>query len=140
MIDDFITTLSSKHGTAATPVIGADFRHINQRLLESFFPNVKRATGKWVYDDYRWHAYSFNYEIAISGDAAFNRYAEQGIQPFYIYQEFDDSLLDCTAAVWPDIRTFDNDIYVFPHDLTWLFSTTHEMSIGLGPFFAVPSA
>ena len=139
MIDNFIATLSSEHASKATPVVGADFRRINQQLLERFFPNVKQATGNWVHDDYRWHAYTFNYETALSGDAAFNRYLEQSAQQFYIYHEFDDLLFDCVALAWPDIREFDTDIYLFPHDFAWLFATTHEMSIGLGPFFATPS-
>jgi len=132
MMDDFIATLNSDHGTAAIAVDGATFRDINQRLLERFFPNVKKATGKWVYNNYRWHGYA-------SGDAAFECYREQTVAPFYIYHEFDDSLFDCTASAWPDVRAYDNDIYVFPHDMAWLFTTTHEMSIGLGPFFAAPS-
>jgi hypothetical protein len=140
MMDDFIATLNSDHGTAAIAVDGATFRDINQRLLERFFPNVKKTTGKWVYSDYRWHGYTFNHETALSGDAAFECYREQTVAPFYIYHEFDDSLFDCMASAWPDVRAYDNDIYVFPHDMAWLFTTTHEMSIGLGPFFASPSA
>ena len=136
----FETTLASDHDTTATPVIGAEFRRINQQLLQAFFSNVKQATGKWVHGDYRWHAYTFNHVSALSGSAAFERYREQAVVPFYIYREQDDSLYDCTSHSLPDVRSYDSDIYVFPHDMTWLFSTTHEMSIGLGPFFALPSA
>ena len=68
MIDDFIAVLRSQHGTTASPVTGAEFRRVNQLLLERFFANVKRETGNWVRDGFRWHAYSFNHEMAISGD------------------------------------------------------------------------
>jgi len=139
MTDDFVATLDSQFTTTATPVVGADFRRVNQQLLECFFPNVKLATGKWVYNNFRWHAYTFNHETAISGVAAFDQYRQQPMLPFYIYNEFDDDLFDCAAPTWPDVRAFNNDIYVFPHTMAWLFTATHEMSIGLGPFFASPS-
>ncbi len=138
MIHDIIATLASEHATIATPVTGTNFRHISKRFLERFFPNVKQATGNWVYNDFRWHAYTFNHETALTGDGALNRYFEQSVQPFYIYHESDDLLFDCTASAWPDVRAIDNDVYVFPHALAWLFTTTHESSNGLGPFFAQP--
>jgi len=139
-VNDFVATLKSKHNTTATPVVGSTFQRINQQLLETFFRNVKQATGKWVYHGYRWHAYTFNHETALSGDEAFEHYREQATAPFYIFHEFDDSAFECTSPSWPDVRAFDNDIYVFPRDMAWLFITTHEMSMGLGPFFARPSA
>ncbi|TWU18496.1 DUF4275 family protein [Allorhodopirellula heiligendammensis] len=139
-MDDFIATLSMEHCTSAAVLDAATFRNVNQRLLERFFPNVKSATGRWVYSNYRWHGYTFGHEIALAGDAAFECYREQTVVPFYIYHECHDAMLDCAAATWPDIRSFADDIYVCPHDMTWLFTTTHEMSIGLGPFFAAPGA
>lgn len=37
-----------------------------------------------------------------------------------------------------DLRSLEDDLYVFPHGMQWVFVTTHEMSINLGPYFALP--
>ncbi|MEM7456349.1 MAG: DUF4275 family protein [Planctomycetota bacterium] len=122
----------------ASAVTGAEFRSVNSRLLGSFYANVERSTGKWVYNVYRWHAYTYRFEQAIVGPEAFERFHQQTVMPFYIYRETDDSLFDCNARSWPDVRVFEDDVYVFPHDMAWLFITTHEASRGIGPFFALP--
>ncbi len=138
-IHDHIAELADLDVTAKN-VGFSEAQSINRTLLKKFFPNVKRATGDWVYNGYRWHAYSFKHEIAKTGDAAMENYRERHVMPFYAYFEFDDVLLDCLADQYPDIRTLDNDIYIFPHRVNWLFVTTHEASMGLGPYFALPSA
>jgi len=137
MTDDFIATLGANHDTQAVPVVGAKLRSINHRLLEAFFGNVRQATGKWVFKGYRWHAYTYDYEMAHTRQAAFELYWHQSVVPFYIYLELEDLLFDCTAHSLPNVAEFNSDIYVFPHDTSWLFSTTHENSIG--PFFALRS-
>ena len=124
----------------AKAVDNSSFRAVNQTLLERFFSNVKRATGKWVFNGYRWHAYSFGHESAKKDEAALKAYQDRHVMPFYVYFEFDDQMFDCSAVQYPDIRPLNNDIYVFPHRVNWLFVTTHEMSMGLGPYFALPSA
>ncbi len=70
---------------------------------------------------------------------AYDFYRSREIEPFFAYFEFDDLLFDCTSSAWPDLRRLANDIYIFPHQMTWTFVTTHEMSMGLGPYFAQAS-
>ena len=135
MCDDFIHSLKRDHAVSSTRVVGAKFRALNQLLLERFFAGVKRATGNWVYKGYRWHAFSFGYQQAVTGEKAFARFQAQEVQPFYLYYEIKDELFLCTGISWPDIRSYSEDIYVFPSDMEWLFVTTHEMSMGLGPYF-----
>ena len=53
-----------------------------------------------------------------------------------MFNESDDFMLDCVAGEWTDIRGLEDDIYLFPRTMDWTFVTTHEMSIGLGPYFA----
>ncbi len=132
--------LESKFYIAAMPIVGSEFRAISQQWLQSFCPHVKRNTGHWVYNRYRWHAYSFNHENAIAGIPAFAQYASMPVQPFVLFHESDDLMLDCDSPHWPDIRTLEDDIYIFPRTMEWTFITTHEMSIGLGPYFATPPA
>ncbi len=62
------------------------------------------------------------------------------IERFFVFIETEDRLFDCSALSWPDLRSLEDDILVFPHTMTWTFLTTHEMSTGLGPYFALPPA
>lgn len=136
MNPNFCEILENEYSISAKVITGRNFRKINQSWLRAFFPNVKHNTGRWVYRGYRWHAYSFNHEVAVSGEEAFGIYQAKPIAPFYLFHELNDSLYTCTTEVWPDLRTLNDDIYLFPHQLEWMFVITHEMSIDLGPYFA----
>lgn len=136
MNPNFCEILESEYSVTAKALVGQKFRTICQVWLEAFFPNVKRNTGHWVYRGYRWHAYSFNHEVTVSGEKAFGAFQAMPIEPFYLFHEWNDNLYECTAEVWPDLRALNDDIYIFPRQLEWMFVITHEMSIGLGPYFA----
>lgn len=138
MPSDLAAHLKTEFNVAATPVIAAEQRAICRRWLEKFCPNVKRKTRRWVYHGFRWHAYSFNHELAETGDRAFEQYQSQSIEPFYIFDERKDLLFACSALHWPDLRGLVADVYIFPQTMAWTFVTTHEMSLGLGPYFARP--
>ena len=135
--DSRIVELQDDYSVEARPVVGVQFNQLNQSWLEQFCPHVWSKTGNWVYRGYRWHAYSYNYETALSGLAAFQAYAAKGAREYYMYFECDDWLFECTGPPSPDFRPLENDVYVFPRDLSWTFVLTHEMSCGLGPYFAV---
>ena len=135
---DFLEKLESTYGVAATEVTGSDFRTHFKRCLERFFPNVKRHTGSWVHQGLWWHAYSFQHEAALTGLAAFEQYRSMPIEPFFLFRQWDDRLFKCTASSWPDLRDLEDDLYLFPHHMAWMFLTTHEMSRGHGPYFARP--
>ena len=138
MSNDFREQLESDFHVAAEAVIGNEFRSVCRRWLNRFCPSVKRNTGNWVYNGYWWHAYSFNHEIAVTGIRAFENYQSKPIEPFFVFHESYDFLFDCSASTWPDLRSIEDDIHVFPHKMTWAFLTTHEMSMGLGPYFVLP--
>ena len=136
MHDDFRDQLQTRFGLATTPILGAEFRALSQQWTECFCPNMKRRVGKSLVDGYRWHAYSFGYESAVTGQRAFDLYAAMPLQPFVMFLESDDLMFACAADQWPDLRPFEEDIYIFPRTMEWTFITTHEMSAGLGPYFA----
>ena len=131
-MDRFVSALDEL-GVSSALIEGRDFRTVNQRLLKSFFSPTKTATGKWVYRGFRWHSYSYGHQEVDSGDSAIAAYYRQSLMPFYVYHECFDELLKCTSDAWPDICSFGDDIYVFPCDFLWLFTTTHER--GYGPYF-----
>lgn len=132
-MDNFISALEGL-GVSTTPIEGRAFRNVNQRLLNSFFMPTKAATGKWVYRGIRWHSYSYGHQQVDSGEAAVTAYYQQPFSAFYVYHEGYDRLLQCSSGTWPDTCSFNDDIYVFPCDFKWLFTTTHEQ--GFGPYFA----
>lgn len=136
MKPNFYEILQSEYSVTAKAIVGQKFRTVCQVWLEAFFPNVKHNTGRWVYRGYRWHAYSFNHEVAISGEKAFGDFQAKPIEPFYLFHERNENLYKCTARTWPDLRALNDDIYIFSHRLEWMFVITHEMSIELGPYFA----
>ncbi len=125
-------------GVSALSILGAEFRELSKAWVERFCPNVKRQTGKWMVNGYRWHAYSFDHERCISGRSAIEIYISMAVQPFVMFLESEDLMFACEAEQWPNICTFQDDIYIFPRTMDWTFVTTHEMSLGLGPYFATP--
>ena len=131
-ISEVSRAFKSQNDTASG-IMGREFRSVNQTLLETFFTPLKLATGKWVRGGHWWHAYSFGHQHALSGDSAVSAYSNQEANTFIVYYEDVDHLFDCTANNLPDLRPLKNDIYVFPHDMAWLYSMTHEH--GLGPYF-----
>lgn len=135
---DFADRLESEFNITTSPVTGKEFRSVCRRWLQLFCPHVKRNTGRWVYKNFWWHAYSFHHEAAIAGSRAVEAYESMPVEPFFLFHETRDKLFDCSSAAWPDLRVLDADIYVFPRSLAWTFVTTHEMSLGLGPYFALP--
>ena len=132
-MDNFVAALGEL-GVSSELMEGRDFRDVNQQLLETFFVPTKAATGKWVYLGFRWHSYSYDHQQVDSGKSAIAAYFRQTLMPFYIYNEYHDELLKCTSEAWPDVCSFGDDIYVFPCDFRWLFTTTHERRYG--PYFA----
>jgi hypothetical protein len=108
------------------------------RWDETFCPNVHRRTGAWIHLGYRWHAYSYGFEAALTGDAALAAYAVCAARDLLVYFE-DEDLFDCFGVASPDFSSFGDDLYVFPADLAWTMVFTHEQCIGLGPYFARPA-
>ena len=138
MPDSFVTQLQCEFDVTAAPVTGNEFHSVCQIWLETFCPNVKQKSGKWVYGGFQWHAYSFKFENALTEILAFEKYQSRPITPFFIFDESNDMLFDCFGESWPDLDSLNDDIYVIPRTMDWTFITTHEMSIGLGPYFAFP--
>ncbi len=137
MKQDLATELECNLNVDAVPVVQSELRDLARQWLESFCPNLKQQTGKWLYNGLRWHAYSFHFEEAYTGLRAWQALQAQPVEPFLLYSEQDDLMFACTAANgWPDLRPLAQDLYLFPHSMEWTFVTTHEMTLGLGPYFA----
>jgi hypothetical protein len=127
------------YGLIAFPVTGAERDAIIQQWQQRFFPRVFRETGEWVHRGYHWHAYTYGFEVAVKGADALAAYTARAERKLLVYFE-DDALFDAYGEPSPDFSPWGQDLYVFPHDLAWTMVFTHEQEIGLGPFFALPSA
>jgi len=108
---------------------------LNQRWLEQHCSNVKAQTGKWIYGGYRWHAYTWGFEQAVSGDEAWERYRSKEQSTYLIFFEHSGHIFDCVGPRCPDLGILSDDLYVFPPDLHWTMIFTHEESTGIGPFY-----
>jgi hypothetical protein len=54
------------------------------------------------------------HEVAVQGRKAFAAYQAMPIQPFYLFHECTDKMYECTSTACPDLRSLNDNIYVFP--------------------------
>ena len=125
-------------GVTGEPVEPVEAAAIDRAWLAAFCPRVKRATGHWIYGGYRWHAYSFEHEVAVVGDAARTAYAATTNREYYVLFEHAEVLARCSGPAHPSFDDGRDEAYVFPASLAWTMVYTHEQSMNLGPYFARP--
>jgi hypothetical protein len=125
------------YGLIAFPLTRRERNAITKRWRERFFPHVFRETGRWVHLGYHWHAYSYRFEAALNGHEALAAYAARAERKLLVYFE-EDALFDAYGEPSPDLSAWRDDVYLFPHDLAWTMVFTHEQTLGLGPYFALP--
>ena len=139
-MNDFDNYLKTEFGVTARRLEGRAIRDFFRQWHEAFFANVKRSTRKWVYRGIHWHAYSYSIEEAICGTQAVSLFQATTIEPFYLFHETRDQVFQCVVEQWPDFQSVKEDLYIVPCSLQWMFVTTHEISLGLGPYFAYPAS
>ncbi len=110
---------------------------LQQKWRETFSKIIKEKKGKWIYGDYNWHTFSFDFAIHKLGARAIELYKNVSSKEYYVLSEKDDNLgYKCCSKTLHDLSAF-GDYYVFPEDMEWTMAFTHEQSIGLGPYFAL---
>jgi hypothetical protein len=67
-------------------------RDWQQRWREQYACAVKAGTGKWIYNRFDWHAFSWNFTRAVHGEKALMRYL----------RELDTSLIVIPNRVAPE--------------------------------------
>jgi len=110
----------------------AALQHWNQ----AFASQVKRETGSWIHEKFRWHAFSYGFHQADEGDAAVQKYLEQWNADFLVFDETGAWCLSCAAEQYPDLSPLRHDFYVAHHNMKWTMAFTHEQP-EIGPFFAI---
>ncbi|MCP3138968.1 DUF4275 family protein [Pyxidicoccus xibeiensis] len=132
---DYLSVLS-RCGTMAE-VSRRERWRLMQEWRSVYASSLHAATGKWKHGQFEWHVFSFKYAHALSGTKAQHAYSlEQPGEVLVIPESEALPALRLEAHLLPDFISLRNEIHVFPPDLSWTMSFTHEMSIGLGPYFS----
>ena len=119
-------------GVIGYPVDEGQRAELHDAWLHAFCPGVRRATGDAIHRGYRWHAFSYGYDLALCGESATRAYARAGRSNFRLLFE-DGSIFECFGP--PAVDLSGEDCYVFSDDLGWTMAFTHEQESGLGPYF-----
>ena len=109
-------------------------RETDKLWLQTFAIKVKKETGSWIYNDFRWHGLSWETENAVGGEKALEIYLSQWPAPFIVFDEGQTWSYLCNPASYPDFSEFGADIYVSHHNMKWTMAFTHEQP-DIGPFF-----
>lgn len=134
-IEEFLESL----GIEFEPHMLSERERIEKQWLDTYAQMVKRATGAWILNGFRWHGFSFQHQPAIEGKDALHAYRNQWPASYVVFDEEGVWSYGCTSDVFPDFTTFGADIYVAHHNMKWSMAFTHEQP-HIGPFFAVKSA
>lgn len=111
---------------------------VRQHWLSTFAARVKKDTGVWVHNRFRWHGFSYGFQNAIEGEDAMVGYQDQWPAPYVVFDEDDSWAYACTSAEYPDLTSLRSDIYVAHHGMKWTMAFTHEQP-DIGPFWATKS-
>jgi hypothetical protein len=108
-----------------------------QRWRTTYAQSVKSATGKWTYNGFDWHAFSWNFSRSLSRHKARSSYFSEQVTGLVAIPESETQLACLSRSIQaPNLAPLGDDIYVFPEDLSWTMCFTHEEGSGIGPFYS----
>lgn len=123
---------------AFAPLTPQEHHDIEKRWLAAFASKVKKETGVWVFEKYRWHGFNLGLQPSVKGEDALKAYLSQWPAPYVIFDERGDWTYACTSSAYPDFAPLGGDIYVAHHNMKWTMAFTHEQP-EIGPFFSMQS-
>ena len=87
-------------------------------------------------DAYLWHIFSFGSTKSIEGEGATKEYLNQWKTDILIFNEPQEYLIKCVAAI-PKIEmdNFFDDIYIVHSNMKWTYVIPHEIP-EMGPYFS----
>jgi Domain of unknown function (DUF4275) len=110
-----------------------------RRWRHAFASRLYAATGKWVWHQYDWHVFSYQYARALSGDEAIAEYLGLAAPVLIVIPEQHSfpalPAFRLTDAKLPQFLGSGLDVLVWPEDLSWTMAFTHEEG-WCGPFFS----
>ncbi len=125
-------------GTTFAPLAREERWALMQAWREVFARGTFERTGQWRIPDFEWHTFSSGNSRAKTGARAEAAYASQQAHEFIVWPEDGRiPMYRCRGNTPPNFAPLETDIYVFPPDLSWTMAFTHEVSMHLGPYFAL---
>ena len=108
---------------------------ISKEWAQHYAKKVKKQTGNWIHERFRWHGFSYGFEQSKTGPDALKAYLDQWLSKFVIFDENLNFCYLCKAPRYPDFSSLAADTYVSHHNMKWTMVFTHEQP-EIGPFFA----
>lgn len=120
------------------PLSPVESEQVKTDWLATYALRVKKNTGAWIHNGFRWHGFSYGLQSAITGSDAVVGYQKQWPASYVVFNENNDWAYSCTSDRYPDFTSFQADIYVAHHNMKWTMVFTHEQP-DLGPYLAFKS-
>ena len=131
-IEDFLT----EHEVDFRAAPADESEQFKKQWLLTYVPRVKKETGEWIHNRFRWHAFSYGYQSATTGTEALIAYQRQWQASYVIFDEEDSWTYFCSSKKYPDFSSLRADIYVAHHNMKWTMVFTHEQP-DIGPYLAL---
>ena len=107
---------------------------IIKNWLKHYAYKVKKETGDWIFNKFKWHGFSSEIQASLIGTDAVNEYSKQYLTDYYIFDENEDWCFHCESKTLPDLAFYGHDIYIAHHNMKWTMVYTHEHP-HFGPYF-----
>jgi len=122
-------------GGIAHKIHAAEGKSLMEQWRQVYSSQVKRRTGKWVYDGLDWHTFSWEFSPSKLGEEALQLYKKQTATEVIVIPAFDEIIAyTCVGCCPPDFSEMFMDLYVFESSLNWTMAFTHEQP-EIGPYF-----
>lgn len=107
------------------------------RWTSVYCRQVKLEKGTPCFRGFHWHAFSYELDPCISGEAAMEQYRlEKKSRLLIIPEEWNKgSGLRIEGINVPDLSGLRRDLYVFPESVSWTMVFTHEQP-HFGPYYS----
>ncbi len=133
-----IETVLSEHNVDFSFIPEKESASIRERWLDLYAARVKKETGAWIHNRFRWHGFSCGFQDAVAGSDALTAYKNMWPAPYIVFDEEDTWAYACTSDSYPDLTPQRADIYVAHHNMKWTMVFTHEQP-DIGPYLALKS-
>ena len=124
-------------GNVMEPLGRAERWRLEQAWRHVYALATRARTGQWRIPDYEWHVFSYGDARSKSGARALELYQHERPASFLVWPEAPTvPMYRCSGGTVPVFSTSAADVLVFPPDLSWTMAFTHELGLGLGPYFS----
>ncbi|WP_299193935.1 DUF4275 family protein [uncultured Litoreibacter sp.] len=128
----------SDHDVDFQCVPASESERLRKQWLNCYAARVKKETGAWIHNRFRWHGFSYGLQAAVAGLDATIAYQALWPAPYFVFEEENTWAYACTSDRYPDLTSLQADIYVAHHNMNWTMVFTHEQP-EIGPYLAMKS-